>query len=40
MHENHIGHATFIEAQEDTPDVPKGIDILYPPDLGKTHLTK
>ena len=26
--------------QEDTPDVPNGIDILYPPDSGKTHLSQ
>ena len=27
-----------LKPQENTPDVLKGIDILYPPDLGKAHL--
>ena len=26
--------------QEDTPNVPNGIDILYPPDSGKAHLSQ
>ena len=26
-----------LKPQKDTPDVPEGIDILYPPDSGKTH---
>ena len=29
-----------LKPQEDTPDVPDGIDILYPPDSGKTHLSQ
>ena len=29
-----------LKPQEDTPDVPKGTDILYPPDSGKTHLSQ
>ena len=29
-----------LKSQEDTPDVPEGTDILYPPDSGKTHLSQ
>ena len=29
-----------MKPQEDTPDVPNGIDILYPPDSGKAHLSQ
>ena len=29
-----------LKPQEDTPDVPNGIDILYPSDSGKTHLSQ
>ena len=29
-----------MKPQEDTPNVPDGIDILYPPDLGKAHLSQ
>ena len=29
-----------LKPQEDTPDVPDGIDILYPHDSGKTHLSQ
>ena len=29
-----------LKSQEDTPDVPNGIDILYPPDSGKAHLSQ
>ena len=29
-----------LKPQEVTPDVPNGIDILYPPDSGKTHLSQ
>ena len=29
-----------LKPQEDTPDVPNGIDILYPPDSGKAHLSQ
>ena len=29
-----------LKPQEDPPDVPDGIDILYPPDSGKTHLSQ
>ena len=29
-----------LKPQEDTPDVPNGIDILYPPDSSKTHLSQ
>ena len=29
-----------LKPQEDTPDVPNGIDILYPPDSGRTHLSQ
>ena len=28
-----------LKPQEDTLDVPNGIDILYPPDSGKAHLS-
>ena len=30
----------LLKPQEDTPDVPNGIDILYPPDSGKAHLSQ
>ena len=29
-----------LKPQEDTPDVSDGIDILYPPDSGRTHLSQ
>ena len=29
-----------MKPQEDAPDVPNGIDILYPPDSGKVHLSQ
>ena len=29
-----------LKPHEDTPDVSDGIDILYPPDLGRTHLSQ
>ena len=29
-----------LKPQEDTPGVPNGIDILYPPDSGKAHLSQ
>ena len=29
-----------MKPQEDAPDVPNGIDILYPPDSGKAHLSQ
>ena len=29
-----------LKPQEDTPDVPDGTDILYPPDSGKAHLNQ
>ena len=29
-----------MKPQEDAPDVPDGIDILYPPDSGKAHLSQ
>ena len=29
-----------MQPQEDDPDVPDGIDILYPPDSGKVHLSQ
>ena len=29
-----------MKPQEDTPNVPDGIDILYPPDSGKAHLSQ
>ena len=29
-----------MQPQEDTPNVPDGIDILYPPDSGKANLSQ